>query len=174
MRVTTIYVTHDQNEAMAMSDRIAVLNRGKIHQIGIPEDIYERPATKFVADFIGRNNVLEAVIRNLSDHTIVVQFANGAELRIDAHRHAAGTSLSPGARVGVCVRAESVRVDSEDAILTGVVMDVEYAGPVCTCTVKTELGPLQIEVPSSQPRPTAGQEIRLSIAPTAVHLVAWS
>ena len=76
--------------------------------------------------------------------------------------------------MGVCVRAESLRVDSEDAMLTGVVMDVEYAGPVFTCTVKTELGQLQIEVPSSQPRPTAGQEIRLSIAPTAVHLVAWS
>ena len=61
-RVTTIYVTHDQGEAMAMSDRIAVLNSGNIHQVGAPEEIYERPATRFVADFIGRNNVIDATV----------------------------------------------------------------------------------------------------------------
>src|SRR5205823_6968815 len=61
-QVTTIYVTHDQSEAMGMSDRIAVLHKGRVHQMGAPEDIYERPATRFVADFIGRNNVLDAVV----------------------------------------------------------------------------------------------------------------
>src|SRR5262249_36512727 len=89
-RVTTVYVTHDQEEAMAMSNRIAVLNRGKIHQIGIPEDIYERPATRFVANFIGRNNVLDATIRRVSDGGIVVSFADGTELPVDSRRRAPG------------------------------------------------------------------------------------
>src|SRR6185295_8467020 len=63
--VTTIYVTHDQSEAIAMSDRIAVLNRGKIHQIAAPDEIYERPATRFVAGFIGRNNVIDAAVQSV-------------------------------------------------------------------------------------------------------------
>jgi spermidine/putrescine ABC transporter ATP-binding subunit len=59
--ITTVFVTHDQGEALAMSDRIAVMNAGRIEQIGRPADIYERPATRFVADFIGRTNILHAI-----------------------------------------------------------------------------------------------------------------
>ena len=64
---TTVYVTHDQAEAMGMSDRVAVLNQGRIHQVGTPEEIYEHPATRFVADFIGRNNVIDATVSAVSE-----------------------------------------------------------------------------------------------------------
>src|SRR4030095_6608242 len=67
---TTVYVTHDQAEAMGMSDRSACLYRGRIHQVGTPEEIYERPATRFVADFIGRNNVLDATVTAVSDQSV--------------------------------------------------------------------------------------------------------
>ena len=67
---TTVYVTHDQAEAMGMSDRVAVLYRGRIHQVGTPEEIYERPATRFVADFIGRNNVLDATVTEVSGQSV--------------------------------------------------------------------------------------------------------
>jgi len=170
-RVTTIYVTHDQEEAMAMSNRIAVLNRGKIHQVGIPEDIYERPATRFVADFIGRNNVLDATIRSVSDHCCVVSFADGTELLVDTRSRAPGVDLKTGARVGVCLRAESLQLSSENGAFSGVVTDVEYGGPVRSCIVDTALGKLQIEVPGSSARPAAGQRVRLSIISAAVHLV---
>jgi iron(III) transport system ATP-binding protein len=170
-RVTTIYVTHDQDEAMAMSDRIAVLDRGRIHQVAAPEEIYERPATRFVAGFIGRNNVLDATIQSVTGDSATIRFADGAELTVDAHRRAAGVALTPGTRVGVCLRAESFQIAGESGIFSGVVTDVEYAGPVRSCIVKTDLGKLQVEVPSSGQRLTSGQAVRLSIVPSAVHLV---
>ncbi|HMF01881.1 MAG TPA: TOBE domain-containing protein, partial [Terriglobia bacterium] len=170
-RVTTVYVTHDQDEAMAMSDRIAVLHRGKIHQVGIPEDIYERPATRFVADFIGRNNVLDATISNTSEHAVVVRFVDGAELAIDPRQRAAGVTLIPGERVGVCLRAESLQLASGNGIFSGVVEDVEYTGPVRSCVVRTDVGNLQVEIPSSAARPSSGDRVRLAISPATVHLV---
>jgi iron(III) transport system ATP-binding protein len=173
-RVTTVYVTHDQDEAMAMSDRIAVLNQGKIHQIGTPEDIYERPATRFVADFIGRNNVLEATVLSVSEQSILVRLTDGTELSTDTHRRAAGIEIAPGARVGVCLRAESLQLAGNNGVFSGVVTDVEYSGPVRSCWVKTDLGKLQVEVPSSTARPAANQPVRLSIVASAVHLVGLS
>jgi iron(III) transport system ATP-binding protein len=170
--VTTIYVTHDQDEAMAMSDRIAVLNRGKIHQVGVPEDIYERPATRFVANFIGRNNVVEATVLRVTELSITVRFPNGAELTVDAHRRAAGMEVSAGAAVAVCLRAESLRLASDGGLFSGVISDVEYAGPVRSCVVQTDIGNLKVEVPSSAERPPAGKSVRVTIAPSSVHLVS--
>jgi iron(III) transport system ATP-binding protein len=172
-RVTTVYVTHDQDEAMAMSDRIAVLNRGKIHQVGPPEDIYERPATKFVANFIGRNNVLDVTIRAVLDQYTIVQFADGTELSLDPRRRAAGVDLTPGSRASVCLRAESLQL-AADGFFSGVVTDVEYAGPFRSIVVDTKLGKLQVEVPSSVARPSSGQAVRLSVVTSAVHLVESS
>src|SRR6185295_15970843 len=99
-----------------------VLNRGRIQQVDVPEAIYERPATRFVADFIGRNNVLDATVRSVSDHSALVQFADGSELTID--RQPPGIELRPGTRVGVCLRAESLRIAGEDGIFAGRVTDV--------------------------------------------------
>ena len=173
-RVTTVYVTHDQDEAMAMSNRIAVLHRGKIHQVGTPEDIYERPATRFVADFIGRNNILDATIQAVSGQSVVIRFPDGTDLTLDDHHRAAGIELAPGARVGVCLRAESLQLAGENGIFSGVVTDVEYCGPVRSCIVKTSFAQLRVEVPSSAARPVTGQTVRLSIVPAAVHLVGLS
>jgi ABC-type Fe3+/spermidine/putrescine transport system ATPase subunit len=173
-RVTTVYVTHDQDEAMAMSNRIAVLNLGKIHQVGVPEEIYERPATRFVADFIGRNNVLDAVISRISEKTLAVRFANGTEFTVESHQRAPGVELTQGARVGVCVRAESIQLTNENGTFSGVVTDVEYSGPVRSCVVKTDLGNLQVEVPSAASRLSRGDHVRLAIDSSAVHLVGNS
>jgi iron(III) transport system ATP-binding protein len=170
--VTTIYVTHDQGEAMAMSDRIAVLHRGRIHQVGAPEDIYERPATRFVADFIGRNNVIEATVVGASEKSVLLRFVNGSELEVDPLHRAPEVDLTPGSRVGVCMRAESFRLTRENGVFSGVVKDVEYAGPVRSCLVKSSVGDLQVEVGSSEARPVRGDPVRLAVVPSAVHLVA--
>jgi iron(III) transport system ATP-binding protein len=171
MRVTTIYVTHDQEEAMAMSDRIAVVHRGRVHQVAAPEDIYERPATRFVADFIGRNNVLDATICSVSDEAVTVEFGDGTRLAVNPHRRAAAIDLIPGARVGVCLRAESLEITDDNGVFAGTVADVEYAGPVRSCTVQTPLGKLQLEIPSSAPHPAPGEHVRLAIVQSAAHLV---
>jgi iron(III) transport system ATP-binding protein len=170
-QVTTIYVTHDQSEAMGMSDRIAVLDKGRVHQVGAPEDIYEQPATRFVADFIGRNNVIDATISSVSERSTVVRFTNGSELSVDPQRLASGIERRSGVRVGVCLRAESLHLTSEGGEFAGVVKDVEYSGAFRSCVVETDLGQIQIEIPSSDGRPTPGQTVRLAIHPSAVYLV---
>jgi iron(III) transport system ATP-binding protein len=169
--VTTIYVTHDQAEAMGMSDRIAILNRGRIEQLAAPADIYERPATRFVADFIGRNNVLDAVVRSVSGQSFVVRFADGTELTVNSARRAAGVELLPGARIGVCIRAESLRPADETGPIHGVVSDVEYAGSGSYCEVQTAIGRLRVDVPSSAGRPVKGEPIHLAIHDADVHIV---
>ena len=172
--VTTIYVTHDQEEALGMSDRIAVLNAGKVHQVATPREIYERPATKFVADFIGRNNVIEAAVENVSENSAVIRFANGAKLKVHPQQRAVGVELKPLSRVGVCIRAESLRFTDENGICTGVLSDVEYSGSGYSCLVKTDLGDLKMEVPGSIQLPSRELTIRLDVIESAIHLVGVS
>ncbi|WP_026884351.1 ABC transporter ATP-binding protein [Clostridium akagii] len=74
LQITFVYVTHDQEEALNMSDRIAVMNKGVIEQIGSPEDIYERPKTKFVAGFIGESNLIKTKIEKIDEEKITVEF----------------------------------------------------------------------------------------------------
>ena len=168
---TTVYVTHDQAEAMGMSDRVAVLYQGRIHQVGTPEEIYERPATRFVADFIGRNNVLDATVVALSENSVKLRFADGTELTMDPTHKSNEAGLSPGARVGLCVRAESLRLAIGSGTFAGTITDVEYAGAIRTCRVRTAVGDLHVEVPSSAGRLTKGQSVRLSVIESALHLV---
>ena len=78
--ITFIYVTHDQEEALTMSDRIAVMNDGKVAQVGSPEDLYDRPTSRFVAGFIGESNFLPAVVRGLEDDVVVAE-CQGAVIR---------------------------------------------------------------------------------------------
>src|SRR5690606_20590109 len=77
---TSVYVTHDQAEAMAMSDRIAVMNGGVLHQLGEPREVYRRPATAFVARFIGRSNVLPGVVEGRDGGTAAVRLTDGSLL----------------------------------------------------------------------------------------------
>jgi iron(III) transport system ATP-binding protein len=170
--ITTVYVTHDQTEAMAMSDRIAILNQGKLLQIARPEEIYERPANRFVADFIGRNNVVEATIVGFGENSGVIRFANGSELKVGSHSFANDVSLKAGLSVGVCLRAESLRITPGEGIFQGMLTDVEYRGVVHSCVVKTDIGKLRIEVPSTLGRPAQGESVRISVVGTAVHIVA--
>ena len=171
--VTTVYVTHDQAEAMGMSDRIAVLNAGRLQQVAVPEEVYERPANRFVANFIGRNNVLEASIVEVQNGAAVIRFPNGPALRIDARQHADRAVMAPGARVGVCLRAETLQLTSGAGIFSGVVTDVEYIGAVRWCTVDTGAAALRVEVPGDRGRLTPGEVVHVSVRLEAVHLVEW-
>src|SRR5882672_9806534 len=78
--ITFIYVTHDQEEALTMSDRIAVMNHGKVAQVGRPEDLYDRPTSRFVAGFIGESNFLPAIVRGMEDDVVVAD-CEGAVIR---------------------------------------------------------------------------------------------
>jgi spermidine/putrescine transport system ATP-binding protein len=100
--ITFVYVTHDQEEALTMSDRIAVMNRGRVEQIGSPEDVYERPATTFVAGFIGVSNLMPAAVLAPGE----VQLENGPTVHISAN------GLAIGDRCYAVVRPEKLHIDA--------------------------------------------------------------
>ena len=101
--VTTLYVTHDQQEAMSMSDRIVVMDRGTVQQIGTPQEIYAAPASRFVADFVGTSNLLEGVVEEAT--------RAGLTLRIGAATiQAPSASLAPGTVATLVVRPEALQI----------------------------------------------------------------
>jgi spermidine/putrescine transport system ATP-binding protein len=103
--ITFVYVTHDQEEALTMSDRIAVMNLGKVLQTGTPTEIYERPTSRFVADFIGETNFLDGVVQE-QDGELATVLVDG-RLPVIAQTD---QTLSPGARVTVAIRPEKIRL----------------------------------------------------------------
>jgi len=121
--ITFVFVTHDQEEALTMSDRIAVMSKGKILQIGSPSDIYDRPADRFVADFIGETNFLGATVVGTRDGFARVKLKSGAE--IDA---SVAEGMTPSGEVTVVIRPEHARAVKEGGQLSGTVENVVYFG----------------------------------------------
>jgi spermidine/putrescine ABC transporter ATP-binding subunit len=150
--ITTIFVTHDQEEALTMSDRIAVFNHGEIQQVGAPSEVYERPATEFVATFIGISNMFEGLTVEARGDALVVRTADGVLT-------ARGTA-APGQRVKVVIRPEKIRLGREASswatALKAKVQDVIYLGTHCRYFVVLPTGKLIIvyeqNLPDATPR----------------------
>jgi len=104
--ITAVYVTHDQEEALAMSDRIAVFNLGRVCQVGPPKALYERPANRFVADFIGINNLVDGTVRSAEGRSVRVETAFGM---VSAIQDAA---LRVGDRCVICIRPENIALNA--------------------------------------------------------------
>ncbi len=128
--VTIIYVTHDQEEALVMSDRIAVMNNGRIEQCGRPTELYDEPSTRFVATFIGESNFIDAVVERLDGTAVCVEAPGLGELRAPMR-----SGLTAGAPVMLTVRPEKiVAVGDENGmaadmnVVTGTVDDVVFVG----------------------------------------------
>jgi len=137
LKITFIYVTHDQEEALTMSDRIAVMNEGRIEQLGTPVEIYNHPKTKFVADFIGESNIFEAYIEEKKGSRISLVMESG-KVELNA------PDFEYDEMVYVCVRPENMKASMEPRegfTLRGTVMEHIFVGS----TIKTI-----IELPSSQ------------------------
>jgi spermidine/putrescine transport system ATP-binding protein len=138
--VTFVHVTHDQEEAMTMADRIAVMNRGRIEQLGTPSDLYERPRTAFVAGFLGASNLLPGT--TAGDN--VVRLDRGGEIRVAEALPRAGT------RVSIGVRPEKVGFgDAGVNVLRGTVVERAYTGVATQYGVDTEGGRIILLVQSS-------------------------
>ena len=120
--ITFIYVTHDQEEALTMSDRIAVMNMGKVLQIGSPEEIYERPTTRFVADFIGETNFLDGIVEKINGREVVVSLEKQATIM----GHCNGP-VQKGQAVSVVIRPEKFSL-SENGMVKGRVEEAIYIG----------------------------------------------
>lgn len=139
--ITFVYVTHDQGEALALSHRIAVMNHGRIVQIGEPSRIYEFPDSRFVADFIGTCNLLEAEVIGRDGDSIRAQVRGVGDVRAGTHDGA-----NAGARGAIALRPEKVRIDmkltasADENLFAGTVHDVLYLGDVSVYRVETAQG----------------------------------
>ena len=143
---TSIYVTHDQTEALALSDRIAVLSHGQIEQIGTPGEIYEQPASAFVADFIGNSNLFSARIIERNGGDTMVETADG--LRLCCRSGNAGDTT--GADVSVLLRPERIRVEESNGAETSCgpnhfqarIAEIIYLGEDLHLSLELPRGPL--------------------------------
>ncbi len=153
--ITFVYVTHDQEEALTMSDRIAVMHAGRVEQLGTPEELYERPATRFVADFIGTTNLLSGVVE--PDGT--VRLTSGERAPVGHDGIAAGTTVE------LSIRPESIMLVPADAIgaIRGTVEQAAYLGTNVTYQIRTGGGlALSVLAPKSGIRIPAGSEVAVT------------
>ncbi len=142
--ITFVFVTHDQDEAMALSTRIAVMNRGQVLQVGTPSEIYEFPQSRFVADFVGTTNLFEGTVSGRRPgHLIVTSAEAGCDLVVDELGR-----YGSGQRVWVALRPEKIRLSKEplggDRVnqVKGMVWELGYLGNRSTYRIKTETGKL--------------------------------
>ena len=144
MGTTVVYVTHDQEEAMTMSDRICLMNAGRIEQLGTPADLYFRPRSLFVADFLGESNILPAALRHRSGDEVEVRLGT---LGVPGRALANGNDLPPGSEVRVMVRPQNLTVvrnaGNAPDCLQGRVSEVMVTGSL----TKVYMQPLDRDLP---------------------------
>jgi ABC-type Fe3+/spermidine/putrescine transport system ATPase subunit len=163
MNITTLFVTHDQEEALMLSDRIAVINKGRLEQVGTPEDIYERPASQFVAQFIGSCNVFEGEVR-----AGIFYSRGGLEMP-------AG-DVTPGNRT-LMIRPEYLEPVSDGFVgpsLSATVESVDYFGSISRMTVRTGSDQILVDVRrkcGATARP--GDAIRIGVRPDGIRILDW-
>lgn len=162
--LTGIYVTHSQEEAFALGDRVAVMRKGRIEQIAAPAELYERPATEFVANFVGLANLLEGELVHVAGGNARVRLDDGKEIAASIFQDA-----RPGNRVRVLVRPENVRVVARSAEVganrfDGVISDVVFSGALIDCFVRC--GELSFRAQKlGGPRPSAGEDVSVAFSP---------
>lgn len=162
--ITFLYVTHDQQEALALSDRVAVMDRGRILQVGTPREIYERPSSRFVAEFVGQVTFLSGYVRSAGEGFVEV-IVNGVPLQ----RVPASASVAVGSRVLLLLRPEWVRLDRDGDGLPGRVVRVLYHGGETLCTIRLETD-LEVMARSTSGH-SIGEEVRVSWDPAHQHLL---
>jgi spermidine/putrescine transport system ATP-binding protein len=163
MGFTFIHVTHDQEEAMTMADRIVVMNHGRIEQLGDPAELYERPRTAFVASFLGVSNLLPGVVAGPE----LVRLDGGQELRV-----AAGVLNGHTGPVSVGIRPEKVRIGGDGTNrVAGEIVERAYVGVSTQYVVKTDVGQVTVYVQGAGEH-VPGEQLQLSFAPESAFVVS--
>ena len=162
MGATTVYVTHDQLEAMQMGDKIVVMNHGVVEQFGVPQDIYDWPATKFVAEFLGSPPMNFLEFNGMVNKDTNSVALDGAQMQIPKMRHGANGDLTLG------IRPEHIRFD-DSANYRGRVIATEYLGTTQIVVLDTPNGVVKARIASSD-TVTIGETIGLAFHPHTVSL----
>ena len=168
MGITAVYVTHDQAEAMVISDRIAVMNSGNIVQIGTPQEIYKNPVNKFVADFIGTMNFISGKVVEVLPDTQTVYVSTGFSDRMVCMTPDS-TVVSLGAQIYASIRPEDVQVFTEplqdrDNVFKGTIAHKAYLGNFLFFFVKVNETMIRVQVAHHLPQ-EEGQELYLFLDP---------
>ena len=166
--ITVVYVTHDQTEALTMSDRVAVFNDGQIQQLASPDNLYEEPENSFVAQFIGENNTLDGEVKNLSNNMAVVQLDDGSLINCKPVN-----VESVGVRTKVSIRPERVeynkkRINKQAHTLTAEVLEFIYMGDIFRTRLRVAGNDdfiIKTRNAPDQKRLTAGQKIEIGWLP---------
>jgi spermidine/putrescine transport system ATP-binding protein len=165
---TFVYVTHDQDEALAMSDRIAVMNRGRVEQLGSPREIYDHPQTAFVADFIGSLNALDVTIDELVGGYGVTRFGENERIVTSVDGHAVGDAVRVAVRPEhVQIFPEGSEVPAAGSRLAGTIGELVYLGMYTQFHVDTRAGRIISHRLADEPavRLEPGSPVALSWAP---------
>ena len=170
--ISTIFVTHDQDEALAMSDRICVMSNGDVQQLGAPTEIYERPTNRFVAEFMGRSNLLSGTVVARHGDRVTVDFAG---MQADA----SGAGLCMGSTVAVMIRPEKVAIRAAVANssgMTGIIKNAVYLGSVVHFDIELASGPI-VQVMRQNPTDPAlaglstGTRVAVTVPAEAVYVL---
>jgi iron(III) transport system ATP-binding protein len=161
--VTVVYVTHDQSEAMAVSDKIVVMRNAEIAQAGSPADLYSRPETVFVASFMGEANTVKGQVRSVAKGIATLDLG-GVAMKLAAH------GLEAGER-DVVIRPEAISVGAKGKGLPGEVQKSTYMGSHTEYTVRTPVGDLFAIGHDRLERRMPGEKVGLTFAPDGVILV---
>jgi len=166
LRLTVVYVTHDQQEAMAVSDRIIVMNAGRIEQQGAPRDLYVRPATPFLARFMGESNPARGHVRRIGPATVTVRLG-ASEIEVESRTARDGEAT-------IAVRPEAIGVEAAPGpagALPGTVAKSSYLGTHMEYSIDTEAGTLFATCPRVDRPFAAGDKVALVLAPRGVIVV---
>jgi putative spermidine/putrescine transport system ATP-binding protein len=160
--ITTVFVTHDQEEALSISDRIVVMNSGNIEQLGAPHEIYNKPATRFVATFVGQLNSIEASVVDAATRTVSID-GQTATLR------ALPAAAANGAPVSLTLRPEVLSVggrEGNDITLTGTIADVTFLGSVIRLRIALGRNILSLDTFNDQRTapPSRGEPVTISLS----------
>ncbi|MBX6366747.1 MAG: ABC transporter ATP-binding protein [Rhodospirillales bacterium] len=169
--LTALFVTHDQEEALVLSDRIAVMNRGRIEQLGTPQEIYARPSTRFVAQFIGESNLFRARVRD----NVTAVLDDGRPMPLPR-----GTGFAPGSEIAIVIRPERPRRieagEDADFVMEGVVSEIVYVGESLKYRLRDDDGlELLVRWPFRETGSRLGVGDRVAIGWSAedAHVVSW-
>jgi ABC-type Fe3+/spermidine/putrescine transport system ATPase subunit len=185
LALTAIYVTHDQEEAFALAGQVLILRAGRVVQAGAPAEVYARPASRWVAEFLGHKNLLAARLEARAGALVAVTAAGLLPLRGEGGagqgvhspagpRGQANAPAGGGAEVCLMLRPDGLGVVASGAgDLEGVVTDQSFRGSRGVLVVQAGQAQLTVETPAAQPLPQPGEAVGLRLGPDAVQVMAW-
>jgi iron(III) transport system ATP-binding protein len=170
--ITSVYVTHDQEEAMTLSDRVVIMNAGKIQQIDTPQEIYSHPVNYFVADFIGKANFLEGKVLNILSQNEIEVDIKGVKYKVYILKNA----FSEGDKILLIIRPESVELEpKKSGAINGIISQVIYLGSRMVYEIKVDKNLLTVEITNPQEHKiyAIGEEVSVILKEKSLHVIPY-